>query len=205
MRVPLCGLTVPGYIFVLKLVPQDKPYFWSLHQSLFPPPLFAFFSSKIRKMPLNFEISKVLKCPSMLGLPALHSWLLAVFRVRCKLLGTAWSPFRPLAPYFLPFLRSLFQRGWPQKQLFSCAPAQAHQSFTDFSRWPDMLPRLSLFPLFTGITILLGTEPTVWCKPSKHSTKELPLRPLLTAHWPCLSHLFTSSLAHLSSLAVGTQ
>lgn len=122
MRVPLCGLTVPGYIFVLKLVPQDKPYFWSLHQSLFPPPLFAFFSSKIRKMPLNFEISKVLKCPSMLGLPALHSWLLAIFRVTCKLLDTAWSSFRPLAPYFLPFLRSLFQWGWPQKQLFSCAP-----------------------------------------------------------------------------------
>lgn len=28
--------------------------------------------------------------------------------------------------------------------------AQAHQPFIDFSRWPDMLPRLSLFPLVTG-------------------------------------------------------
>lgn len=86
----------------------------------------------------------------MLGLPVLHSWLLAVFRIRCKLLGTACSSFQPLAPYFLPFLLSLFKWGWPQKRLFPCAAAQAHQSFIDFSRWPDMLPRLSLFPLVTG-------------------------------------------------------
>lgn len=115
-----------------------------------PSTLVAFFSNKIRKMTLNFEIPKVLKWPSMLGLPALHSWLLVVFRVRCKLLGTARSSFWPLAPNFLPFLLSLFQRGWPQKRLFPCAAAQAHQPFTDFSRWPGMLPRLSLFPLVTG-------------------------------------------------------
>lgn len=138
--VHLCSnASTSGQVLLLKPPPIPVPFTFV-----------AFFSNKIRKMTLNFEISKVLKWPSMLGLPALHSRLLVVFKVRWKLLGTAWSSFWPLAPYFLPFLLSLFQWEWSQKRLFPCAAAQAHQPFIDFSRWPDMLPRLSLFPLVTG-------------------------------------------------------
>lgn len=161
---------------------------WCLRASLIlksplipvPHTLVAFFSNKfsLGRCPWTFEPSQVPKWPSTLGLPVLLSWLLAVFRVRRKLLGTAWASFRPLATYFLPFLLSLLQWGRLQKRLFLPTKfylelrAHAPQPFTDFSRWPGVLPQRPALPLLTVVPVLLGTEPKVGCMPGKRSTKE---------------------------------
>lgn len=101
---------------------------WCLRASLIlksplipvPHTLVAFFSNKfsLGRCPWTFEPSQVPKWPSTLGLPVLLSWLLVVFRVRRKLLGTAWASFRSLTTYFLPFLLSLLQWGQTPEAAF---------------------------------------------------------------------------------------